>query len=1108
MESSGITKTLLVMRLTALILLAGGLQVAANGFSQTTITLSKRDASLEEVLTEISRQSGYNYFFADQLENQARRVNIEVSKAPLEAALNLCFQGQPFSYSIFRRTIVIRQKRIEENRLPTPSVLPRIAGIVRNEKMEPLAGASVSIENSHRGTSTNDRGLFELTNIPADAKIEVSYAGYQTKESLIQGNLYLEITLAVSNSSLDQVQVIAYGTTTERLGTGDVSTVRAADIEKQPVSNPLLALEGRVPGMLITQSTGLPGTGVMIQIRGLNSIGNGNDPFYVIDGIPYPSQLLPNLGIGLLGNSGAITSNPGTSGSPLSFINPSDIESISVLKDAAATAIYGSRAANGAILITTKRGKAGRMKAEINLQNGWGHVPHELSLLNTQQYIQMRHQAINNDGVIPSLQNGDFDLLQWDTTRSTDWQKKLIGGTSQYTQLSTTFSGGNESAQYLIGGTYHRETTVFPGNFSDQKGSLHVNINTVSENQKFHIQLFANCLIDNNQLPTTDLTYTAINLAPDAPKLYNTDGSLNWEPTPSGASTWYNPLAYLNGYYSTKTTNLISNLTLSYQVLPGLVIKSSFGYTNMQTNELFTNSLLSLYPENRPFAQRSALYGNNNIHSWIIEPQAIYNRTIGKSKFDALIGTTAHQNNSDGQQFSGIGYNSDQVVDDIRSASTITAVSSIASLYKYSALFGRMGYNWNDKYLITITARRDGSSRFGPASQFHNFGAAGIGWIFSKEIFFQRHIPFLSFGKFRLSYGTTGNDQIGDYKFMSLYSPVGVGVAYQGAVGLSPNSLFNPSLQWEETKKLEGGLDLGAFKDRILFSASYYRNRSSNQLLSYSLPIISGFGSISRNFPATIQNTGLEFSFKTINIKRGSVEWFTNINFTMPQNKLVTFPNLASSSSASFLVIGQPLTIIHGLHFLGVDPATGTYQFADSHGHPTSSPDFSTDATVLINTSPKFYGGFQNSFRYKGFEFDLLFQFVKQKGLTYFYGNFPGIAGTNQPSTILKAWNQPGDAELIQRYNSNFSLGLQSLDIAGSDAAYRDASYISLKNLSVTWQFPARWVKGSPFKELRLYVQGQNLLTLTNYIGLNPVTSSVSGLPPLRVLTMGINAGL
>ena len=563
--------------------------------------------------------------------------------------------------------------------------------------------------------------------------------------------------------------------------------------------------------------------------------------------------------------------------------------------------------------------------------------------------------------------------------------------------------------------------------------------------------------------------------------------------------------------YKTITNNLVSNAILSYEVIPHLQLKSSFGYTNMQTNGLETIPLEVNDPSTWSYIQRSTTFTNGNIHSWIIEPQVSYSKLFKKGEITVLAGATIQQNGSSGQEIVASGFNSDLVMEDIASATTITPYTRANSVYKYAAVFSRFNFNWNDKYLMNLTARRDGSSRFGPANQFHNFGAIALGWIFSKEQLIARAIPILSFGKIRASYGTTGSDQVGDYTFMDVYSSGTTGVPYLGTVGIGPGSIFTPDLAWEETKKLEAGLELGFLKDRILFSSSFYRNRSSNQLLDYPLPAITGFTSVKKNLDAVLQNQGWEFEFRTVNIKSKSFVWTSSFNISMNRNKLVSgTPGLSAYYQAR---IGHPLSSRFVYHFLGVDPFTGLYQIADSHGSPTTSPNPLTDATVLIDLTPKFYGGIQNGISYKSIQLDFLFQFTKQPGWQqYLYNYIPGFftssSGSNQPVTVLNRWQQPGDVKPIQKFSQDYS-GFSAWNNAQqSDQFYGDASYIRLKNMSLSWQLPDQWKKTLHLQNARVYVQGQNLLTITRFKGLDPENKSTSLLPPLRVITVGVQTTL
>lgn len=1112
-------KILLVMKITTLLLLITVMTVSATTFAQK-ITLNEHKASLEQVLEKIRIQSGYDLIYSDDMLSKSTSVTINLKDASLDEALKASLQNQPLTYQIQDGTVVFRVKELTFiDKVKEIIAAIDVSGRVTDENNQPLASATVTVKGTNNSTLTDANGFFTLKGVQPNEAIVISFIGYEKQELPAKANLG-GIKLTQATSPLDEVKVQAYGTTSQRLSTGNISSVSAKEIEQQPVANPLLALEGRAPGVFITQSTGLPGSGVNVLIQGKNSLTKGNDPLYVIDGVPYSSQLLPTINaiLGSSSKNGAPAATGG--GNPLSFINPNDIESISLLKDADATSIYGSRAANGAILITTKKGKVGATKVDFNLQNGWGQVAHFLPVLNSQQYLQMRHQAFKNDGLTPDP-NSDYDLFNhygWDTTRNTNWQKELIGRTARYGDYNISISGGSATTQFLIGGNLHRETTVFPGDLADNKGGVHFSLNNSSTNQRFHFQLTGSYMADNNQLSSTDFTTDAVQLPPVAPTLNNPDGSLNWGSMPNGNSTWKNDLAYLRNTYGNKTNNLVSNLLMSYQILPGLDFTTSAGYTNLTTNEIATYPIAANLPEYRSIFKGSSIFANSQIISWVIEPQIHYTRNISKGKLDLLVGSTVQQNNNYRQQFSASNYPTDAQLQDIRSAPNVTVASTVNSVYKYNAGFSRINYNWEDKYIVNLTGRRDGSSRFGPESQFHNFWSVAGAWLFSNEDFFKKAVPFLSFGKIRASYGTTGNDQIGDYSFLNLYNNVTANVPYQGVNGLAPGGIYNPFLQWEETKKLQFGLDLGFLKDRILIYTGFARNRSSNELLSYDLPVITGFTSLAANFPATIQNTAWEYTVSTNNIKSKDFSWTTSINLTIPQNKLLSFPNLATSGYANSLVIGQPFTILKKYHYLGVDPASGQYEFANWVGGQTTNPDTAVlkNRTSLVNLAPKFYGGFQNTFHYKAFEIGVFFQFVKQTGPNYAFGNTPGrFFGTsnfgNQPTYILDYWRQTGDINTFGKLSTTYP-GTQRSNYSAvpnsSDAAYSDASYIRLKNASLSWQLPEVWKKSVHFQNANIYVQGQNLLTFTHYKGLDPESLSSTTLPPLRVWTIGVRVGL
>lgn len=1084
-------QTLRCMKITAFILLAFCLHVSATTLAQN-VTLSERKAPLEKVLNDIRQQTGYAFFYNQDWMQQAQPVDVQATNVSLEQVLKVCFANQPFDYAIVNRTIVLKLKeKLLEKKENMVSVT--ITAKVIDESNKPLLGVTVREKGTNNATATNEVGVFSITVNENSALITFSFVGFETQEirakDIPSGST---ITLKAFSTNLKEVVVNkGYYNTTRELNTGNVSSVSANEIANQPVTNPLAALEGRVPGLFITQTNGLPGASFRVQLRGQNSIAQGNDPLYVIDGVPYTSTLQQN-------------NNP-AGGSPFDFINISDIDNINVLKDADATAIYGSRGANGVILITTKKGKAGKTEITINTSEGVGKVPHFMNLLNTPQYLQMRREAFKNDGVDPTVDNAP-DLLVWDTTRYTNWQKALLGGSAKYSDIQGSISGGNTNTQFLISGGYHRQTTVFPGNNDDEKGTMSVSVSHSSDDQRFKASFVANYLSDNDNIPRADLTGQALNIPPDGPPPYNADGSLNFD-----HARWFNPYSLLVTKYIATNKNLIGNLALSYKILSNLKLSVSSGYNNLQTNEISTFPL-AYFPVEYGYTSGNSSFTYNNIHSWIIEPQIDYNVTVWKGILNALIGGTLNQKTSAAQIINADGFSSDALLENIGSASSLTVGNSSNILYKYQAVYGRLNYNINDTYILNFVTRRDGSSRFGPANEFHNFASLGAAWIFSNEKFLKDN-NFLSFGKIRASYGTTGNDQIGDYQFFSLFQ--NTSYPYGNSSGLYPKTLFNPNLQWEVNKKFEIGMDLGFFKNKISIGASYYRNRSSNQLVSYSLPTITGFSSITSNLPAVVQNTGFELVLNSNNITSKSFKWTTSLSLSVPNNKLISYPNLSTSPYRYFYLVGEPITGTKIFHYVGVDPQTGLYQFASGNGGVTTSPDITTDGTKFVNTSPKYYGGLNNNFSYKNFELDFSIYFVKQVGTNYAYGGFgdipPGFYPFNQPAGIIgNEWQKPGDHKIFQPFTQqNYDLSSGISYIQQSDGGYVNSSFIRLRNASLSYQFAPSALQKFNLKRLKVFIRGENLFTLTHhYIGLDPETGSIGNLPNLRVLSAGLNITL
>lgn len=1081
------TITFVPMKITLLTIIAF-FSALAPTYSQK-ISLSLTNASLEKTFKEIRKQTGYNFVYTREQINKANPVSINVKDASLNQVLEICFNDQPLSFKIDNKYIIVKEKPATTNSPPDKNIF-HITGKVINEKNEPVVGATIAIKNTKYGTATDGNGEFVLSTHEKDAILRISSVGYVDQEILLNGKTHFVISLKISVGTLDETVLIAYGKTTKRLNTGNVGKVTSEEISRQPISNPLAALQGRVPGLVVTQTSGVQGGKFNVQIRGRNSLSQGYEPLFIVDGVPFAPN---NINLNQL--TSAFASYEGQGLSPFNSINPNDIESIEVLKDADATAIYGSRGANGVVLITTKKGKGGKTIFSANVSTGFSRVTRTMDMMNTKEYLQIRKEAFKNDGEIPDIYNAP-DLLLWDTTRYTDFKKLFIGGTANSTDAQVFVSGGNESTQFLIRSGYHYESTVFPGNYSDNRGSVDFNLNHISLDKKFTINLSTNYNSDKNHIGTNDPT-SFLSLPPDLPLLYDSIGKLNWA---IDGNSFDNPLAFLFQNYRVQTDNLISNLQLGYKILKALTVRISLGYNSIFVDEKSAFPKASKNPQDEPSG--SATFGNNRFKSWIIEPQADYIMNIGRMKFTALIGGTWQQTLNNHSTIEASGYINDELLGSVGGAGNIN-VSDGFNEYRYEAIFCRLNFNWQDKYIMNVTGRRDGSSRFGPNRQFANFGAGGVAWIFSNEKVFKDNLSFLSFGKLRASYGTTGNDQIGDYQYLDAWRPLSN--QYQGP-SLVPIRLFNPDYSWEINRKAEVGIELGFINDRILFSPVYFRNRSGNQLVNYRLPSQTGFTSITKNFPALIQNDGLEFSLSTKNISQKIFSWTTSINFSIPRNKLVSFQGLSTSSYANIYVQGKSLNLINAYHLLGVDPASGVYQFKDVNGDGLMDVN---DYEANYNLDPKFYGGLSNSFQYRGWKLNIFLEFKKQMG--YSFNNYPIYSFTpggmyNLPKITLSRWKMPGDAASIQQFTQTYTPAFDAqYNFSISDGRLSDASYIRLKNVSLSYNLSEKLSKKINLLSASIYLLGQNLLTLTKYKGSDPETQNLFVLPPLKTITAGIN---
>jgi len=1076
------TQIISAMRFTAMFLFAIVLTVSAETGAQL-VTINKKEVPLQTVLKDIETQTSYGFFYNASLEVKFKPVTVNVTDMALNQALKLVMQNQVITYEIVGKTIVLQERRSKTIESPQPPSSIVVKGRVVNSSHEGLI-ATITVKGTKRSITTNDQGEFNLEVIDSNDILVISAINIETLEIPVNGRTHIPyIIVETKVTILDETIIQAYGTTTRRLNTGNIGKVRKEEIERQPVSNPIATLQGRISGVLVTQSSGLPGSSFKIQIRGKNSIQQGSDPLFIIDGVPFISENLTQRSLTFTNN-------------PFNSINPADIESIEVLKDADATAIYGSRGAGGVILITTKKARAGKVNISASLYSGWGNITRKVDLMNTQQYVAMRKEAFLNDGVTPTLANA-FDILAWDSTRQTNWQDLLIGGTAKSRNASVRISGGSFNTKLAAGVNYYREETVFPGNKWADKVTFNYTGSHNLPNNKFSIEFAGLYGFDHSRLPRQDLT-SSIFLSPTAPGPYDSSGNLKWS---ENGFSFSNPFAKLEEEYEGRTEMLNASLTMNYSFLQNCRLRASGGFNTVSLEELSLLPIIAQDPNSSPNGSANSAF--NKIRNWIIEPQLDYTNKLSKNlNVHFLLGFTFQNKKSSSNTVDALGFTDDRFLRFYSSAPVIRLANS-SSEYRYSAMYGRLNLNYKSKLILNISSRRDGSSRFGLANRWANFMAIGGAYIISQEKLIQ-NFKFVSFAKLRASYGSTGSDQIGDYQYLDSWTATTF--PFPGSQSLQPARLANPDYGWEITRKAEIALELTLFKNRLTTSISWYNNRSVNQIVYYPIPTQTGFNVLLQNFEGKVQNSGWEVDLSFSPKMSQNFEWKTSINLSIPRNRLIAFPGLSSTSYASSYVIGQPLNVIYGFRFLGVDSSTGIYSFEDLNKDGTLNIN---DYQVLGHTSPIFFGGLNNGFTYKNWSLDFLFQFVSQKGLNYNYSSSYAGGIANRTTALLDRWQRPGDIASFQKYSQGTGpASSAALRLSNSNAAYTDASFVRLKTVSIGYSVSKMYLNKLNIESASVYLRAQNLLTLTKFSGADPETQNQQVLPPLRMVVVGINVNL
>lgn len=961
--------------------------------------------------------------------------------------------------------------------------------VTSNEDGSPLPGVSITIKGTTKGTSTDEKGTYKLS-VPANSTLQASFIGFADVEQAVGNRSVVDFTLSSDVKSLNEVVVTGYGSQIKRDLTGNIVKIKASEIQDMPVTTFEQSIQGKAAGVQINQGTGKLAQGIQVRVRGQSSVSASNEPLYVLDGIP--------LTQGDLGINGGETN-------PLVDINPQDIESIEILKDASAGAIYGARAANGVVLITTKKGKSGKTKISFGMQYGKSKATKVLKFLNTQQYIDFyRIAAANSDAIdgydvkdpdsYTSYMESFFDTQSLGTLGTanqadTDWGS-LAFQEAPSQQYDLNLSGGNDKTTFFISGQLLDQTGILLGNaFNRMTGRMNLN-HKVSE--RLSIGMNMGITRSLNERVSGDRQFDnplqLVALPPMTPATDPETGlPVGTPPGDISIPVYYNGMINIgNAYYNTTVHRNINSVYGEYSILKGLRFRTEFALDLLnQQEEQYYNSKTQ-----RNFGAPLG-YGFNRfvrVENYNTNNYFVYDNVFGKHGINATAGLSYQNsqtktNAAEGKDFPSDAYRM------ITSAARKTDASSTQSDYRFASYFTRLNYKFNDKYLLGLSARIDGSSRFGADNRYGFFPAVSAGWVLSEENFL-KNVELVSFLKLRASWGKTGNAEIGNFPQLGLFT----GDAGYGALpGQRPSQLANPSLGWETTQQIDIGLDFGILKNRINGEIDYYEKNTTGLLLNVNVPGTTGFSTQTKNVGA-LTNKGFEFVLNTDNLV-GQFKWKTSLNASTNKNKITDLQGqvieggLANMSRA---VEGQPLGTFFTVEYAGVDPANGDALFYKNTKAADGTVDRSTtnvysqaQRTVIGSPLPKWVAGVTNTFSYKGFELSVFFNGVFGNKLNFYgVGRFSSANGRfedNQTVNQLAAWTPQNTNTNVPQARLFFNNGAQA-----SSRFIEDGSYVRLRNVTFAYNLPKSLISKVKLSNVRLYVTGQNLLTFTKYSGWDP----------------------
>lgn len=941
-----------------------------------------------------------------------------------------------------------------------------------------LPGVSVIVKNTTTGTITDINGRYSI-DVNANDTLVYSYVGMTTQEIPVDGRNVIDVSMIMDVENLGEVVVVGYGTESSKLISGSLGIVSENEMRDIPIRTLDGVLQGRSAGLQITQSSGTPGAANSVRIRGNSSLSAGNEPLYVVDGIPITTG-----SIGQVGFSGQQID-------ALSDINPNDIESVTVLKDASAAAIYGARATNGVILITTKRGSVQKTNINFNANFGMQDVENKLEMLSAEQWHELKGTTPDNP----------------DDMVDTDWLDEVLNP-APMSNYELSFNGGDKSTQFFISGNYFLQEGVLIGtSFERLNGRVNVD-HKVNENLNMGASVGVSYSLNNRVEGDQSLNAPLANAIANPPiyPVYNEDGSYNEE------APFANPVAIgkeaINEAHSYRT---IGNIYGDYKFFEKFSFNTKWGFDYLSLREH------SYDPTTTRQGARSngiGISAQSNVLNIVSNNTLKYvDDFLDNHNVEALVGYTFEQYQRRNQYIRGVDF-PNEYFEYLNEAGTITDADARALNRGLNSYFGQVKYNYDFKYIFSASARYDGSSRFGDNYKYGFFPAASLAWRISEEDFFKNLNTPINEAKLRGGYGVTGNDGIPDFAYLALY---GGGANYRGMSGIYPIALSNPDLKWETTYQYNVGVDIGLYDDRIELVFDYYNNYTKDLLFSRPISMTSGYYSITSNI-GELENKGIEFSINTVIITNENFEWTSSFNISRNRNKVLSLyndqplDNLGRGSNS--VRIGEPIGVFYGYRSLGVDPSTGDIVFDDINDDGVINAE---DRTIIGDPNPDFFGGFTNAFSYKNISLNIFLQ--------YSYGNdiFNGTriyiesmkGSDNQTTAVLDRWTEPGDETSIPRATENDPNNNNRI----SSRFIEDGSYLRIKNVTLSYNIDKKYLDRVGVRNVRIYFTGQNLWTFTNYSGMDPEVNYagpadvVMGTdffthPQVRAFSVGINLGL